>query len=408
MAIVVLALAAACGRKDPGGSQGPRPAGPEASDQPAVLATVPAEADRPAGEPALGMALHSPVASETTFTFGELGGGVAFVVEAGDLQRVIHNGKAGKKYAAVGGPAVSRDGRRCAYGALIGGKWRIVLDGVEGDRAFDAIAGPVFSLDGAHLAFQAMDGERWYLVVDGKPNQGTETRYLQHELSADGSKIAFLEAFEGQERGRAYVSDVAFTGRTQVATDAASLVVSTDRARVAAVEADADGVRLAIVSFARPERVRRGARYRAISNPALGADDAPPVYVAERAGRQFAVLGDGEKPLPEGHLIGPLLVGPGGTSFAALRSGGRGRARGRGGGGARALRRRQAPRLRRENWDEMGRGRQRPGGPAVRPRGFAGVQPRRQVPGLSRPAGWEAVRRRRRRERKARGSTPGL
>ena len=63
------------------------------------------------------------------------------------------------------GPTFSADSRHVAYGARIGDKWHVVLDGHPG-RGFDEIFphGPRFLLDGS-LQYLARDGDVIYRVT---------------------------------------------------------------------------------------------------------------------------------------------------------------------------------------------------------------------------------------------------
>lgn len=305
----------ACGKKDdrPGAASSALGTGVAT-----VLATIPDGAKPPAPILPPGLGLHGGPRTRTfEFFFGERGGGVAFVVEAGKKSKVIFNGRPGKEYSAVGKIALSPDGGRHAYAALADGRWRMVVDGVEAERSFDAVKTPVFSADGAHLAYEVMDGERWRLAVDGKLNPGTRTRYLAHEFSADGSRIAYIDDVDSQGRGRLVVSDVAFGEQETVATGVISMLVSADRSKVAAVMATR-GAEVLSFAFARPDLVERGPRFDGVRDLAFSADGRALAYFAERAGEHFAVLNDKEERIPPVEIVGPPVIRPDGKSFGAL------------------------------------------------------------------------------------------
>ncbi|MFQ6131021.1 MAG: hypothetical protein ACE5R4_03220 [Armatimonadota bacterium] len=88
--------------------------------------------------------------------------------EGGD-HFVLVDGVRGPSYEAIGTLSFSPDGKRLAYKAKRGGKWRAVIDGREG-LEFDAIgnAGVVFSPDASRYAYLAMQGDQWLTVVDGE------------------------------------------------------------------------------------------------------------------------------------------------------------------------------------------------------------------------------------------------
>ncbi len=82
---------------------------------------------------------------------------------------VVVDGVRGPSYDAIGTLSFSPDGKRMAYEARRGDKWRAVIDGKEGPE-FDAIgsAGVVFSPDGSRYAYMAKRDGKWLTVVDGE------------------------------------------------------------------------------------------------------------------------------------------------------------------------------------------------------------------------------------------------
>lgn len=311
--------ASGCRTKEPTKTETSPPAG-AVGDRPVVLATLPAEG-APTGEaapPTSGLGLHaSTTAAGHQFVFGERGGGVAYVVEDGERSHVVHNGRAGKRYAAVGEVALSPDGRRSAHGALVDGKWRMVVDGAEGEP-FSAVQAPVFSPNGAHVAYQAMAGERWHLVVDGTVNAGTPTRYVQHEFSGDSSALAFIEAAGDGDWGRLVVSDLAFRRQTVIDEAVTSTAASADRTMLLAITMSDGPQALLMFRPNRPDRVTRGPSYDAVFRPTFGPDGASMAYLAWRDGRRFMVLGDKEEPFPGGDMVGLPAIRPDGAAVAAL------------------------------------------------------------------------------------------
>jgi len=310
-------FAAACSR-EPDAAGRARPAAPAPSSSATVLATLPdVSPPRTTAAPVV-LGLHAPiaVANETEILFPERGGAVTIVVHEEDGSRVVHGGREGKRYAAIGQVVVSPDGSRFAHGALAGGRWHMVVDGVERE-GFDAVKDPAFSPDGEHVAYQAMDGDLWRLVVDRTASPGTRTRYLAHRFSGDSSRIAFIDDAGGEEKGRLVVSDLAFETPTVVAAAVARFVVDAAGARIAAVSATGGGQRVLTLGFDAPERVTSGPAYDAVSGIVLGPDGSL-AHVAERSGKRFMVLNGKEEPFPAGELRGVPVVRPGGPSIAAL------------------------------------------------------------------------------------------
>ena len=68
-------------------------------------------------------------------------------------------------------PSFSPDSRHFVYMAQKDGKWRVVVDGKEGN-AYDGVSIPAFSPDSRHLAYAALSQKTWMIVVDGE--EGTK------------------------------------------------------------------------------------------------------------------------------------------------------------------------------------------------------------------------------------------
>jgi hypothetical protein len=307
-----------CTSREPERAVRPRPDVTAASDKGAVLATLAPEGSAPVAgaSPGLGLqaAYHAPSGE---FFFAERGAGVAFAVDVDGKTQVLHNGRAGKPYAGVGTIALSPDGSRCAYAALIDGKWRVVVDGVEGERGFDAVWRPAFSPDGKHVLYQALAGERWLLAVDRTVNAGTPKRNRSPEFSADSSRVAFRDEVGDDGEGKLVVTDLKLERPVVVAERVSSMVVDASRSKIGAVFATAEGQGVLTVTFDRPEQARKGALYRAVHDLVLAPDGGAVAYVAERAGQRLIVLDDRELPVQADMLLFPT-VRPGGKAVGAF------------------------------------------------------------------------------------------
>jgi hypothetical protein len=299
VALCCVLASAACGRRDA-----------EPAKAPVVVRTEAPRHDE--------STLHAPYPhGRADLFFSDRAGGVAEVTSQGERSKVVHNGRPGKEWAAVGDVALSADGRRCAYAAREGATWRMVVDDVPG-AAFDAVKRPVFSPDGAHLAYQAMRGERWLLVVDGVVRGETRTRYLDHVFGGDSARIVFVDGADDQDRGRLVVADLALKRPAVVATGVSEFVLNAAQTRVAAtVQA---GKTQAVLAFAldRPTGAEKGKPYDRVAEVGFGADGVTVAYRAEQAGKQVLVLGDREVSLGDAVLVGPLVVVPGRNALAAL------------------------------------------------------------------------------------------
>jgi hypothetical protein len=275
-------------------------------DKPAILATVQPD-DKPVVQSS-GLAYHAPQEARLDYVFSQLGGGVFYTTQTAGMSQVVHNGMAGKSYKTIGEVKLSPDGKRVAYGALVGNSWRMVVQGVEGID-YNTVKAPIFSPDGRHLVYQAMKGERWYLVLDSKQNSGTQKRYLRPVFSADSTQIAYVDDVDDAYRGRLLVSDIGFQHPKVLEPSGVSfLATSDDDTRVVATLLKNGKQQVIDFSFAKPVDIRRGPFYDAVQNISFGSDGLSLVYMAERGGKKFIVLNNREEPLPDGTLVeGPLL-----------------------------------------------------------------------------------------------------
>ena len=159
------------------------------------------------------------------------------------------NGEEGEPYDYLGattGIHFSPDGGRLAYAALVGSKWRLVVNDIsplplgegQGVRAsqieshnphpsslptnlrsvpgegtlYDNLGNLAFSPDGKQLAYGALAGKKWCVVVDGregKPFEAIAADSLQ--FSPDGARLAYVaqsggkwSVVAGSHEGKAY------------------------------------------------------------------------------------------------------------------------------------------------------------------------------------------------------------
>jgi Tol biopolymer transport system component len=100
----------------------------------------------------------------------------ACVMQTGNKQQVVSDGRPGPMFDSAWGLTFSPAGARLAYMAQVKTNWWMVIDGkLEAEIELD-VSGPCFSTDGKRLAYIAGRGPKWRMVVDGKPGpeyQGT-------------------------------------------------------------------------------------------------------------------------------------------------------------------------------------------------------------------------------------------
>ena len=185
--LVVLSLAASasgCNREQQKPAGGPPVSGSQTSATTTVIAQVTSQG--------LSADSNSPLGPQKSI-FSEQGTGVAYIVERQGSFYMVHNGVVGKAYNQIDEDiALSRDGRRIAYGAMAGSKWHLIVDGAEG-APVDGVTKPRFSPDGKHVAYAAYVGTRYHLVIDGKMNGEGLHDFLALFFSDDSARVITLE-----------------------------------------------------------------------------------------------------------------------------------------------------------------------------------------------------------------------
>jgi Tol biopolymer transport system component len=110
---------------------------------------------------------------------------------------VVVNDAPQKPYDEITPPVFSMDSNRVAYLAKADGKWRLVLDGVEGEKQYETIGSkPFFSPDSKHVAFVGIRDAKYSLVVDGA--EGKAYNAIKSPIfSPDSQRIAYYARTEG-------------------------------------------------------------------------------------------------------------------------------------------------------------------------------------------------------------------
>jgi WD40 repeat protein len=120
----------------------------------------------------------------------------AYSHQRGGRWRLWVDGQEGEAFDAFGKASIqfSPNSRRIAFAAVNQGKWLVVTDGQKSAAVFDLVGtrySPVFSPDSEHVAYSAkLDGD-WFLVVD---NEKKPTRYSSIKsmaFSSDSRHLAY-------------------------------------------------------------------------------------------------------------------------------------------------------------------------------------------------------------------------
>ncbi|HWE03138.1 MAG TPA: hypothetical protein VG326_12080 [Tepidisphaeraceae bacterium] len=134
----------------------------------------------------------SPDSRRIAYVAGTVTNGPDFVVLDGVPQKPYEG-------ILVGTPLFSPDSKRVAFGAKRDGKWRFVVDGVEG-KPYDFIEPPsiqIFSPNSQRVAYRAANGKSPTMVIDGV--ESVTADYVGPvSFSPDSKHVAFLRIREGK------------------------------------------------------------------------------------------------------------------------------------------------------------------------------------------------------------------
>ncbi len=172
---------------------GPEPASPPsqppAADQPPPQVGPPAEAE------------PDPITDQVLRVVKDPGGRrTAEVVERGDKNLVILDGRPGPEYDLVGEVAFSADGNSLAYEARRGKDHVVVLDGREVPITADVVQNSFkVSPDHKRLALATFAKDVWLVLVDGRPHPAFDFVFIDTlAFSADSRHLGYL-ALKGKK-----------------------------------------------------------------------------------------------------------------------------------------------------------------------------------------------------------------
>ncbi|MBF0327649.1 MAG: hypothetical protein HQL10_00655 [Nitrospirae bacterium] len=239
------------------------------------------------------------------------GKGVAYIESVDGQMRVVHNGKKGKLYQVVeSNMALSPDGRRVAYGARLGEKWFIVIDGNE-EGPFEEKGQPVFSPDSKHVAYEAKVRGLWHMFVNKKAGPSIPVYFNDKAtFSSDSSRLLSLENSADHTGIVLHVTDLSFNRLGYRMVRGKIIVVDPTKTRIAAVDVIKGKHKVIEFSFGQPDNVKEGALYDEVSHLVFGSEGNSLSYIAKKDGKFYLVLNDKEELIPDGTYPSPPVIRP--------------------------------------------------------------------------------------------------
>ncbi len=254
-----------------------------------------------------------PLEQQPTYSWSDLGRGVATVMHSGETYSVIHNNNRGKPYSdVIEHLKVSRSGKHVAFSINANGKRRMVRDGQEG-MFFDDVWEPIFSPDEHHIAYIAQLGEKIHLVIDNSYNySATGSSHGSPVFSADSTKVAYIESTgTGKDlKTRIVICNLATHPEHIKESSGSIMVVNDARTKIAAVEEVNKQQRVIEFSFAQPDVVKHGELYERIELLVFGKDGSTVAYVAKKGSTNYLVMGDKVERLPNAQLVEQPVIRP--------------------------------------------------------------------------------------------------
>jgi len=248
--------------------------------------------------------------------FAKGGSGIAYIEPVEGKFRVVHNGKAGRSYAAISELQVSSDGKRVAYAASKDkGIYWMVVDGKE-FHEFGADSNHWFTPDGKLHISTATEGNRKYIVIE-------DTVYDRYSIvhgpliRPDSAALAFSVRPSDRDTFQFVITDMDLRNETVFESCGQYILPSEDLSRLA-VGCEKDGVHIIkTVDFGERRVVSESRVDGEITHMKFSPDDSSLPYTVMRPGYQRYIVWKGrEEKIPDGEefLSDPLVFeGPEGV-----------------------------------------------------------------------------------------------
>jgi len=248
---------------------------------------------------------HSPMVA-----FGEHGAGIAYIEPFEGKFRVVHNGRAGKAYVAIGELEISRDGKRVAYAAAIDQKtYRMVVDGREG-LEFGTDSEHWFSPDGRHHVSLVMKDDARYLVVDNRVQD--KYRILRSpRIRPDSGAMAFSVVSSDGSRKQFVIVDMELQDETAFDSCGEYILSNSDMTRLAVGCSDGGINTVKVIDFMDRHVISEIRITDTVTRMAFAPDNQTLVYTIVRPEWQrYIVWKDREEKTPEGEefFSDPLVL----------------------------------------------------------------------------------------------------
>lgn len=123
---------------------------------------------------------------------------MAWRARKGRHWHMVCDGKESEPYDMVRRPFFSPDSQKTAYTAVKGDNMCVVVNG-EKEKSYKAVGLPWFSSDSAHLAYKALDRKKWRINLDGVEGETHFDAFLKGEPIVFEENHCHILAFNQKE-----------------------------------------------------------------------------------------------------------------------------------------------------------------------------------------------------------------